>query len=296
MKYRKVYKSIGEFEYDKSKGNLYEGFVIGLGYAYILSKRTLQKRKVYGEPESYYYATIRIQEIEITEETVKMSFPPIQKDNPAPASSADVRTVLFALAHPIVALDVGEYKRGSVNISSNAVRFATRENILQNGEKGKNEDGNGTQVNAFRHTLWQSYITNKHGLEMATQIGNVHEENPNANLSRRFKTLKETDQTVDLLNNTIGRSMGNTSRMGMRDMAIKVLEVFYQDGLYTAKKNEDGTWYIDRTKITKKQYEALLNVYKSLNDYGRYQEEQDKIDKEAKEKLESQQITWGTMK
>lgn len=290
MEYRKVYKSIGEFEYDKSKGNLYEGFVIGLGYAYIRTKQTTQKRKVTGEPESYYYATIRIQEIEITEEIVKMSFPPIQKDNPAPASSADVRTVLFALNHPIVALDVGEYQRGSTNISTNAVRFATRNDILENGD--------GRQVNAFRHTLWQSYIRNKHGLEMATQIGNVHEENPNVNLSlRRFKTLSEADQTVDLLNNTIGRSIGKGSRIGMQDMSIKVLEVFYQDGLYTAKKSDDGTWYIDRTKITKEQYETLLNIYKNLSDVGRTKEEQDKIDKEAKEKeLERQQNRWRSIR
>lgn len=34
-KYRKVYISPGEFEYNKSKGILYEGFVIGVGLSLI---------------------------------------------------------------------------------------------------------------------------------------------------------------------------------------------------------------------------------------------------------------------
>ena len=99
--------------------------------------------------------------------------------------------------------------------------------------------------------------------------------------NRRFRTQLDADQTIDLLNNQIGRSLGNTAPIGMRDMALRVLEVFYRDALYTAKQSEDGSWYIDRTKITQEQYNSLKKFYEIANDFGRSKEEQDEIMKNA---------------
>ena len=273
-KYRKVYISPGEFEYNKSKGILYEGFVIGVGYAYIRFITPTVKRLLYANPACYYFDTIKVQELDISEETIILSFPPLASEPSSKGLSAVARTAKFALSHPLIAAEIGYWIKGSTNISTNAVRFATRNDVLSGGD--------GAESNAFRHTLWQSYITNRHGVEIATSIGNAHEENPDVNLrNRRFRTQLDADQTIDLLNNQIGRSLGNTAPIGMRDMALRVLEVFYRDGLYTAKQSEDGSWYIDRTKITQEQYNSLKKFYEIANDFGRSKEEQDEIMKNA---------------
>lgn len=241
--YRKVYISPGEFEYNKSKGILYEGFVIGIGYAYIHFITPTIKRSLYANPACYYFNTIKVQELNISDETIALSYPSLANEPSYNDLSVKARTAKFCLLHPLIAAEIGYWIKGSTNISSNSVRFTTR-----NGELS---DGDGKESNAFRHTLWQGYIANRHGIEIATSIGNAHENNPHVNLAnRRFRTQLEADQTIDLLNNRIGRSIGNTAPMGMRDMALRVLEVFYKDGLYTAKQGEDGSWYIDRTKIT----------------------------------------------
>lgn len=277
--YKKVYISPGEFEYKRSKGILYEGFVIGIGYAYIHFITPTVKRSLCANPVCYYFNTIKVQELDISKETIALSFPPLANEPSSEGSSAKVRTAQFVLSHPLIAAEIGYWIKGSTNISTNAVRFATRDDVLSGGD--------GKESNAFRHTLWQSYITNRHGIEIATSIGNAHEENSNVSLgNRRFKTQLEADQTIDLLNNQIGRSVGNTAPIGMRDMALCVLEVFYRDGLYTAKQSKDGSWYIDRTKITQEQYNSLKKFYEIANDFGRSKEEQDEMMKKAAKRNE----------
>ena len=66
--------------------------------------------------------------------------------------------------------------------------------------------GMGDEANAFRHALWQATIANRYGNSIATQVGNAHEDNPWAlsNIKTTFSTLKEADQTIDLLNNRVG--------------------------------------------------------------------------------------------
>lgn len=61
-------------------------------------------------------------------------------------------------------------------------------------------------------------------------------------------------------------------------------------------KNGDGTYYIDKTKITDEQYRQLKAFYEKVNEYGRTVQEQDAADKKAREELEQLQRTWGTMK
>lgn len=277
--YKKVYISPGEFEYNKSKGILYEGFVIGIGYAYIHYITPTVKRSIYANPACYYFDTIKVQELNISEETIALSFPPLANEPSFNGLSVKARTAKIALLHPLVAAEIGYWIKGSTNISTNSVRFATRNGVLS--------DDDGNESNAFRHTVWQSYISNRHGIEMATSAGHAHEKNPNVNLAnRRFKTLLEADQTIDLLNNRIGRSIGNTAPIGMRDMALRVLEVFYKDGLYTAKQGKDGSWYIDRTKITQEQYISLKKFYEIANDFGRSKEEQAEIMKKESKRNE----------
>ena len=41
--------------------------------------------------------------------------------------------------------------------------------------------------------------------------------------------------------------------MGMTDIVMKVLDTFKEEGLYTATRQEDGTFKMTKTKITDAQ-------------------------------------------
>ena len=75
--------------------------------------------------------------------------------------------------------------------------------------------------------------------------------------------MAEADQVVDLLNNMLGRTIGEQKpHCPMNELAGKVLDYFYTTGLYTGKLNKDGTWSVSKTRITEEQYvnyKAVLN-------------------------------------
>jgi hypothetical protein len=315
---RKVYISIGEFQYNKKYQIPYIGYVIGLGYAYVTrapatvpycKDLTAQPLFTTRMPEffardTFSYEIILEQRLDLSKEALNESVPDIAKNTGPLISATLLKEAWFFISHLAAGAgyDIGYYKYGTNNISTVATRFATRKYILK--EQPASFEGEGTEVNAFRHVLWQSYITNKYGYDMALQAGNAHEKNPDADITqRRFKSLKEADQIIDLLNNRLGRRIGETANKNtvMNTMAIMVLDAFYKDGFYTAReeKSADGkvlSYYIDRTTITEEQYQQLKEFYGKLNQYARTAEEQEKKDWEDKEKLESLQRTWGTMK
>lgn len=74
----------------------------------------------------------------------------------------------------------------------------------------------------------------------------------------------------------------------MNKLAINVLETFYNDGLYTADIQKDGSVNIEKTKITKEQYDNGLNKLKQLNSNGYTKTEQQQLD-EKKQKEENNQ-------
>ena len=146
----------------------------------------------------------------------------------------------------------------------------------------------GSHTNAFRHGLWQSTITNKFGESVAKQVGNAHEDNPFTDISQRgFESLSEVDQTIDLLNNQIGRAIGKANpKASMQELALKTLDYFKENGLYTATKGEDGKYSISLTKLTDEQYEKAKGLLNSTNNNGFTPKQQQKRDDEAKEEIQ----------
>ena len=209
-------------------------------------------------------------------------------------SPAWVRTAGFGIRHPIMAAEIGEAKvgRGATNISTSSTRFSTRgesqstkEPVLQ---KTNNGEQDGSQINAFRHGLWQASITAKFGESIAKQVGNAHENNPYANLSKRSfageNALQKADQIIDLLNNQIGRAIGIANEgASMQEVALATLDYFHDKGLYTASISEDGAVTVSQTKISDKQYKQLMKVFQNLNNYGMTASEQDALNRRAAE-------------
>ena len=87
--------------------------------------------------------------------------------------------------------------------------------------------------------------------------------------------MAEADQTVDLLNNVIGRGIGEANKgASMNDLANIVLDTFKSDGLYTATKDSNGNWVVSKTQLTTEKYNELKGVFKGLDSTGRTAAEQ----------------------
>ncbi|NPV90056.1 MAG: hypothetical protein HPY50_04680 [Firmicutes bacterium] len=185
-----------------------------------------------------------------------------------------IRTAGFILRHPVAANRIGyaDPKKGKTDITNNAIRFSTN-NLGFN----ENKDFEGSQVNAFRHVLWQAAITKELGPQTALEAGYAHEDNPDADLNKRFfSTRHEADQAVDLLNNVIGRQIGkNIQSNDMRDIARATLKYYAEHGLYVAKERIDGgTGYvIAREYLSYPQYKAAFDRLGQLDSNGYAQED-----------------------
>lgn len=162
----------------------------------------------------------------------------------------------FAEAYQIGKADPG---KGKMDITNDAIRFST--NVLGLEENSAHE---GSQVNAFRHALWQAIITKELGANTAMKVGNAHEENPNLidNIKDfnkvQFKTLAATDTACDLSNNRIGRDIGSTVQSYVRDDDITMITLDYynKEGLWVGIKQSNGNYVIVKVKLLDKQYKA----------------------------------------
>ena len=170
--------------------------------------------------------------------------------------SSKVRQAGYAMQHPINAFRVGKHKIGSDNISTIASNFQV--NVAN--AAGLSTGNEGDQGNAYRHALWQGIIASEMGVDHAQRIGDAHEDNLNIDLNQRtFKDISEADKMVDILNNRIGREIGEQNKgVSNKTMAKKVVIEFYENGLWTTSKNKEGTFSIQKTRITKEQYDAAM--------------------------------------
>jgi hypothetical protein len=183
--------------------------------------------------------------------------------------SSGTREALFYLRHSKIAEAIGTVQHGALNISTNAVRFATALHLQENPEH------EGSQVNAFRHALWQATITARFGPGIAAWVGMSHENNPfalegvNDPAELNFESLSEADQAADLANNMIGRRIGAAyPQASMRQLAGLVAEEFYDRGLWTASQFETGPINVSRTTLSEWQVREVLQRLDGLNENG----------------------------
>ena len=183
------------------------------------------------------------------------------------SQNPNIKTIAYAVNHPYNALRVGFMKDGGKNgLSSFAHNFSVGMCKAANISRGPE----GSHRNAIRHTLWQAMITNEFGSDQAERIGNNHENGPKPDLSqRKFSSMEDADMVCDLLNNAIGRSVGEKNKGADNTiMAEKVAEEFHNNGLWTASRNPDGTVSIHRHKISNAEYQNMIREIKKMNNYG----------------------------
>jgi len=185
----------------------------------------------------------------------------------------DKETLWYCLKHPYKALRIGQVKSGSTNISTNAVRFATRGEILY-GSKPREQEERGSEAGAFRHALWQAAICSKFGGRTAIEVGDAHEDNvsPFDYTKKKYESISEVDTAVDLFNNQVGRTFSSEG-MDMKQLALKLLDVFESIGLYTAKQVGEGEWIIERTVLDEERANQLRDIFMQLDKNGFYEAE-----------------------
>jgi RHS repeat-associated protein len=179
-------------------------------------------------------------------------------------NSNTLKEIGYAMQNPIDAINVGIASGGN-NISTISSNFEI--NVMKAACISRGREGD--YGNAYRHVLWQGMITNQIGENDASRIGYAHESGAIPDLTqRKFSKLNEADKVIDLLNNEIGRKIGKENKGASNiEMAKLVAEEFYLNGLWTAKKVDDN-YLIEKTKITKEQYEKFLNEINKKGENG----------------------------
>lgn len=247
-----------------------------LGKESFLKKNTKQLNDVCNVANS-----LKKVELAKFEKIEKLEEPIILYNRPS-RTNRHIRTAGFFVREPVKAIKIGMFVDNSTNISTNATRFSTAKKLLygvkeedDNGNLIRDEEERGSEKGAFRHTIWQAKIAAEYGKGIAKQVGNAHEDNPRVNLYKRyFKDVEEVDQTVDLLNNMIGRRVGEISNTrSMRDLAFKVLDEFRYNGLYTAEPDERGVWHVKKRRLSQEKYDILKEHYRRSDENGYTPEE-----------------------
>jgi hypothetical protein len=192
----------------------------------------------------------------------------IQKEDNT-ALERQIQTGFATYVYPSL-IFVGKPIFGNENLSSISTNFYI--NLTHNSTFSK---GDGAEQNALRHVIWSGIMTNTLGNELARIAGQVHEgigidEDWKIDWSQKFKGSGEyADAMCDLLNNYIGRELvTKNSSLGTKDIARLALKEQFENGLWTRSKNEDGTYSISKTKISKREYEHGLKRLNDLDELG----------------------------
>ena len=189
-------------------------------------------------------------------------------------STPDAKTLDWATQNwenAKIAYDVGFIHPKLKNISSSAQRFAQKITDVEGKASGRIESNEqSSRIGALRHPIWQAYITSRYDKGVAKIIGDNHEENPQMDLSiRKFNNMSDADAAVDLLNNQIGRRIGEINNgKTIKELSLKVLDEYYQNGLYSLVYGYDNSWNVKKNKITQDEYIKLKKIYSLADDNG----------------------------
>lgn len=174
----------------------------------------------------------------------------------------NARQIGYAMQHPFIANHV----KNDLGVVAGNFQL----NIGKAIGAPKNEEG--TPQNAIRHTLWQALSARDLGSKNAERAANSHETTTNVDLRKRNFTGQNAsdnaDRTIDLLNNIIGRKIGEDNKdADNKTMAIRVIEEYHNNGLWTMSGNDKTGYTIQKTKLTDAQYKAAIQeINKKGND------------------------------
>jgi|GEM_PF-6353393 len=173
-----------------------------------------------------------------------------------------------AIRYPVAAAKVGENGYGKTNVSSIAGRVGRhiREDAGLSMGAGKEE-------NAFIHTIWSAKLAAEFGSNTATDLADAHEgvgvaSVSEIDLNEPFEVDNDVegaelaDHVVDLLNNEVGRAIGEPMGEGasFQRIALKALMVFMVDGLWVSEVNPIIKLLLKSQKLRKSNLKRHFNL------------------------------------
>jgi hypothetical protein len=192
----------------------------------------------------------------------------------------------FGIAHPIVAAQIkAPFSEGeqpaeveTPSTSSLAVRFtvnlrADRQTQIAPGGLIETAAREGSEVNAMRHVVWSAINAQRFGADLAKRSADSHEVNPKAidgvdPATQSFATLGDADQSIDLSNNILGRTLGASGAAGAKQLAAGALKLFRDQGLWVAERQRDGTFKAVRSKLRPAAFADAWKKLTNLNELG----------------------------
>ncbi len=143
----------------------------------------------------------------------------------------------WVITHPIVAGKAFEISVEAENVADSLSKDTT----LLDG------DGNGGQVDAFRHAYWMARLSSEIGWRRAKSLGNAHEK---GNFWQYKKGISEDgvlpdkeSSDMDFLNNDVGRDVGLEYKNVSKDSLQKIIIKMILDGeLWVLWKDKNGNF------------------------------------------------------
>lgn len=175
----------------------------------------------------------------------------------------------FFKDHPIAAYQIGQYQKGSDNISTVASEFAfmgyskETDSILSGEDKKVSTGGQ----NAMRHVLLQAFITSEFGEDIAKQAGDAHENNIQVDMTQtHFKSYDDADMAADQRNNAIGRSIATDGSTESRlELTKEAVEKFREEGFWISFKTDDG-FELRQVKLGENRYEGYKKALENKDE------------------------------
>lgn len=133
-------------------------------------------------------------------------------------------------------------------------------------------DGNGGQVDAFRHAYWMARLRQEIGKSAARSLGKAHEkENYQTFKKRKLEDGEVPDKissTMDLWNNEKGLELTRKgTAISKKGLIFRVINAIHQGKMKVIKKDATGNFLTcDGKKISKKELKGKWENEKCLVD------------------------------
>jgi hypothetical protein len=132
-------------------------------------------------------------------------------------------------------------------------------------------DGNGGNLDAFRHMLWMSSLSQKIGKRRALSLGRAHERGDKQFFNKKRKSYDgelpdQTGSEMDLKNNLIGVDLGlRLKGCSEQTLADSIRQLMASGKVWRIKKDTAGNFYdIDGNKIDLRKYQGKWQNPKCL--------------------------------